>query len=94
MLPGIEPRVNTTIFHGVNQCIERTSASALLAFVGTCQTAIFFAEENLFALLAALDISDEIRTVHLSAPSFSVLYRQAAADWAAGRFAEFMTLNR
>jgi hypothetical protein len=52
----------------------------LPAFVGTCQTAIFFTEENLFALMAALDLSDEVRTVHLNAPSFSVLYRFAAAD--------------
>ena len=73
ILPGIEPWTNTAIYHGVYQGIERTSASALLAFVRTCQAAILFTEENLLALMAAFDLSDEFRMVHLNAPSLTVL---------------------
>ena len=69
MPPGIELGSDPTVFHRIDQCIESTAASALLAFVGTCQGAILFAEQNLFALMAAIDLSDDGSTFHLNAPS-------------------------
>lgn len=69
MLPGVEAWPDPTVFHGVDQRIERATASALLAFVWTCQGTIFFAKQYLLALMAALDRSDDGGTFHLDAPS-------------------------
>jgi hypothetical protein len=70
MLPGVEPGPDPTVFHRVDQRIERTAAPALPALVGTCQRTIFFAKQYLLALMAALDRSDDGCTFHLDAPSW------------------------
>jgi hypothetical protein len=69
MLPGIEPGPDPAVFHRVDHRIERAAASALLAFVWTCECTIFFAKQYLPALMAALDRSDDGCTFHLNAPS-------------------------
>jgi hypothetical protein len=69
MLPGVEPGPDPAVFHRVDHRIERAAASALLAFVWTCECTIFFAKQYLLALMAALDRSDDGCTFHLNAPS-------------------------
>ena len=69
MLPGVELGADPSVFHRVDQRVERAAASALLAFVGTCQRAVFFAKQYLLALMTALDRSDDGCSFHLDAPS-------------------------
>jgi hypothetical protein len=73
MLPGIELGRMPAIDHRIDQCVKRAPASALLAFVGTRQAAIFFTKQYLFALMAALYLSDDSGTFHRPAPSLVCL---------------------
>lgn len=84
MLPGVEPGPDPTVFHRVDQRIERVAASVLLALVRTCQGAIFFAKQYLLALMAALDRSDDGGTFHLDAPSLVSSLRDETPPLRAG----------